>query len=471
MIPVMTPAQMAEVDANAPEGLEVLVERAATKVAAASVDLLGGTYGRRVVVLAGPGNNGLDGRVAARILTRRGVRVRVVDATGDDLQHEFERALSSGADLIVDAAYGTGFRGRFEFPHVDGVPVLAVDIPSAVSGLTGVVGGRAIRATATVTFAALKPGLLFGAGASLSGRIRLADIGLDTSGAMVHLVEDTDIAPWLPDRGHDSHKWRTATWLFAGSPGMMGAARLSCGAAQRAGAGYVRHTPAATIRSAGADGSIGVAGTTGTEGTEAVVHRLDPSNWCDAVVADVSRFGSVGVGPGVGRDAATVDAVRGLTALDGFPLVIDGDGLNALGTDAVDILRDRRSPTVLTPHDSEYARLTGDEPGKDRIDAAVTLAARSRSVVLLKGPTTIVAGPDGEVLLSNSGDQRLATAGTGDVLTGVIAAHLAMGVEPLRAAATGSFIHGRAATSGPRFGLVASDLIALLPAVYSDLLT
>lgn len=480
MIPVLTPAEMAEVDANAPETLDVLVERAATKVAASVIDLLGGTYGRRVLVVAGPGNNGLDGKVAARILRRRGVRVEVLDARSDDLSSQVAAALGLGTDLVVDAAFGTGFRGEFHFPDVGDVDVLAVDIPSGVNGLTGSVSGRAAQAVATVTFAALKPGALFGDGAVLSGQVRLADIGLDTSGATMHLVEDSDIGRWLPRRDHGSHKWKSATWLFAGSPGMMGAARLSCAAAQRAGSGYVRHTPVTVERRTGevgaeTGGAVGSAGAGAdaalTYASEAVVDIVAPSRWHSAVESDVARFGSVAVGPGIGRDPATVEAVRRLAALDGFTLLIDGDGLNALGTDAAQILSARRSPTVLTPHDREFERISGTTPGDDRIAAAVEFAAWSNSVVLLKGPTTVVADPAGGVLLSNSGDPRLATAGTGDVLTGVIAAHLAMGVEPLRAAAAGAFVHGRAATIGPRYGVVASDLVAALPAVYTDLLS
>lgn len=502
MIPVMTPAQMARVDANAPEGLGVLVQRAATKVATAAVDLMGGTYGRRVVVVAGPGNNGADGTVAAGLLRRRGARVEVIDARHDDLQRALDACSVHHLDLVIDAAFGTGFHGSFEFPDVGDTPVLAVDIPSGVNGLTGAISGRAVDADLTVTFAALKPGNLFGAGAGASGRVRLVDIGLDVSGATMHLVEDRDVAKWLPQRPRDAHKWDTATWIFAGSPGMAGAARLCCRAAQRAGAGYVRHTPLrtpSTLTGSGEHvtgghgtgiGAVGdgeqahpVAGPVAqrvaqpgdggsqTEGSEAVVHHVDPTEWSDVLARDASRFGSVAIGPGLGRDVTTVEAIRRIAALDGFPLLIDGDGLNALGVDGATILSQRRSPTVLTPHDREFERLTGSQPGDHRVDAVCELAASSRSVVLLKGPTTVVADPNGRVLLSNSGDSRLATAGTGDVLSGMIAAHLAMGAEPLLAAAAAAFIHGRAAAAGPRCGVVAGDLVAALPEVYSELMS
>lgn len=464
MIPVMTPAQMNEVDANAPESLEVLVGRAATKVATTAIDVMGGAYGRRVVVIAGPGNNGADGKVAAAILRRRGVRAEVIDARSDELQQLVDRSLAQQVDLVIDAAFGTGFRGGFEFPHVGDVPVLAVDIPSGVNGSTGLASGHVADAVATVTFAALKPGLLLGDGPAASGQVRLVDIGLDVSGAMMHLVEDSDVGDWLPQRRRDGHKWDTATWVFAGSPGMAGAARLCCGAAQRAGAGYVRHTPL------GPPSTTLVGSGSGTEGSEAVIHPLDPSEWAEAVATDHTRFGSVVIGPGLGRRADAIDAVRDIAALDGFTLLIDGDGLNALGVDAAAVLSRRQSPTVLTPHDREFERLTGSPPGNDRVGAARELASSSGSVVLLKGPTTVIADPTGAVLFSNSGDTRLATAGTGDVLSGIIAAHLAMGAEPLRAAGAGAFVHGRAATSRPAYGLVAGDLVATLPEVYSELL-
>ncbi|MGH9183450.1 MAG: NAD(P)H-hydrate epimerase, partial [Acidimicrobiales bacterium] len=228
----MTPAEMGEIDAASSEPTEVLVGRAGAAVARAAVAVMGGSYGRRVVVVAGKGNNGADGREAARRLRRRGVRVAVVDAaaTGPRLPP---------ADLVIDAAFGTGLRGGWEPPDPGRTPVLAVDIPSGVAGLTGEVRGGALAAGRTVTFAALKPGLLLGAGAALAGEVEVADIGLDTSAARAHLVTDGDIAAWLPRRPVETHKWRSAVWVVAGSAGMAGAAGLAAGGALRAGAGYV----------------------------------------------------------------------------------------------------------------------------------------------------------------------------------------------------------------------------------------
>jgi NAD(P)H-hydrate repair Nnr-like enzyme with NAD(P)H-hydrate epimerase domain len=170
VIPILTPAEMGEVDRAAPEPVELLVGRAAGAVARAALELLDGAYGRRVVVVAGPGNNGWDGRVAGELLAARGVVVRVVDALDAP-------ELLPPSDLVIDAAFGTGFRGSYEFPDPDGAPVLAVDIPSGVSGLTGEVSGRPAHAVATVTFAALKPGLLLGQGPAHCGHVDVADIG------------------------------------------------------------------------------------------------------------------------------------------------------------------------------------------------------------------------------------------------------------------------------------------------------
>ncbi|MBS1837218.1 MAG: NAD(P)H-hydrate dehydratase [Actinobacteria bacterium] len=444
---------MAAVDAAAPEPVEVLVRRAAGAVERAAVELLGGTYGRRVVVVAGPGNNGEDGRVAAALLRRRGVRVVVVDVS------EAPPVLGP-ADLVIDAAFGTGFHGSFTFPDPDGAPVLAVDIPSGVSGSTGVATGAPAPAVATVTFAALKPGLLLHDGPAFAGRVVLADIGLDVSGRTLAgppagLVTDADVVEWVPTRLPDDHKWRHAVRVVAGSPGMTGAARLCTAAALRAGAGYV------CLTVPGEDRPVAPA--------EAVVVPLPIDGWSTAVLADQSRFAAVAIGPGLGRSDAVRRQVRAVLAGADRPVVLDGDGLWAIADDPVAAIAARPStarrvaPTVLTPHDGELAALTGSPPGEDRIAAARRLAADTGSVVLLKGPTTVVADPGGEVALVRSGDARLATAGTGDVLTGVVAAYLAAGAAPMRAAAAAAHVHGRAAMLGHRRGLVAGDVVGLLP--------
>ena len=431
MLPVVTPAEMGAIDAAAPEPVEELIERAGAAVARSALRLLGGTYGRRVVVVAGKGNNGNDGRAAARRLARRGVRVEVLDAA------DLPGALPP-ADLVIDAAYGTGFRGDWKAPTTD-APVLAVDIPSGVDGLTGVAAGSPFPAVATVTFAALKPGLLLADGPELAGEVELADIGLDVSSASVHVVEEADVAAWLPRRPRSGHKWQAAVRLVAGSPGMTGAAHLASAAAFRAGAGYV------TLSSPGVEDDP-------LKPTEVVGRPLPAEGWVEAALEDAERYGSLVVGPGLGA----ADEVPALVAGWPGPVLVDGDGL------VPDLHGDQ---LVLTPHEGEFARLAGEKPGADRIAAVRRLAASTGAVVLLKGSTTVVAEPAGEVLVTTTGDARLATAGTGDVLSGVIGALLAAGVPPARAAAAGAFLHGRAGALGFSHGLVASDLLDRLPIV------
>jgi len=453
---------MAEVDRLAPEPVDELIGRAASAVARVAMEMLGGTYGRRVVVVAGPGNNGNDGRVAAQLLTRRGIRCAVLDAA------EVSGGVVPPCDLVIDAAYGTGFRGDYVFPDVGAAPVLAVDVPSGVFGLTGQVGGSPAAADVTVTFAAIKPGLLFGEGAGLAGTVLIADIGLDVSVASAHLVDDADVSNWVPPRRATAHKWQHAVSVVAGSPGMTGAAALVCGAALRAGSGYVRlSVPGATATSSGVP--VEAVEILATTSPSEDVPTVDDA--IRAALVGIDRCAAVVVGPGLGRSSQSRAVVRSIVESVAVPLVVDGDGLRLLGPNPASLLAHRRGPTILTPHDGEFAELSGEEPPADRIAAVRQLSSQTNCVVLLKGPTTVVANPDGEVLLVRSGDERLATAGTGDVLSGIIAAHLALGAEPLRAAAAAAHLHGCAAMLGPARGLIASDLVGLLPAAWDTLAT
>jgi NAD(P)H-hydrate epimerase len=444
LLPIVTPEEMAAIDAAAPEPVEELIGRAGRALAREALRMLGGTYGRRVVVVAGKGNNGADGRAAAEVLARRGVRVTVIDAA------EAPPSLPP-ADLVVDAAYGTGFRGDYDAPDPRGAPVLACDIPSGVRGDTGEATSGAVQANRTVTFAALKPGLVFEPGRSHAGAVTVADIGLDVSGARARVVEPGDLADWLPARPADAHKWRAAVWVVGGSPGMFGAPVLAASAAARAGAGYVRlSAPGVRAPLPGAP-------------VEVVGIDVPEHGWADDVLAGAERFRAVVIGPGLGDHGAA--EVRRVVAESIAPVVVDGDGLRALGTDCV---RAGHPTTVLTPHDGEFERLCGHRPGPDRIDAARRLAEATNAVVLLKGPATVVAAPGGDVLVATAGDARLATAGTGDVLSGAIAAFIARGVDPFRAAAAAAVVHGLAARLGPAQGLVASDVVAHLPAALAE---
>ncbi len=439
MIPVSTPAEMAAIDAAALQTTDELIRRAGRAVARSAVALMGGTYGRRVTVVAGPGNNGADGHVAAQELRRRGVRVHVV---APDI------AAIDGADLVIDAAFGTGLSRPYEAPRVGATPVLAVDIPSGVDGLTGETLGRPLAAACTVTFAAAKPGLLLGAGAGLSGEIEVVDIGLDTSRLIAHLVVDADVHWWVPTRPDDAHKYRASTWVIAGSRGMTGAARLAAGAAQRAGAGYVR----ASTPGPGAGPE---------EPIEAVGHPLPVEYWDRDVLYALDKMGSIVLGPGLGRSDATRAAVRSVVSGATIPIVIDGDGLAALGDRAERFTRSRRAATIVTPHDGEFAALAGRAPGPDRMGDVAALAERLDAVVVSKGPTTVIAAPDGRVRFVTSGAKRLATAGTGDVLSGIVGAFVARRADPLEAAAAAAHVHGVAASLASP-AMIASDLLDTL---------
>ncbi len=478
MIPVLTPAEMAGVDRQAPEPVDVLVGRAGAAVARRAARLLGGTYAKNVTVVAGKGNNGADGRLAAKLLSANGARVNVLEAA----------ALAGGSalppsELVIDAAYGTGLERPYSPPDPGRAPVLAVDIPSGLSGLTGEVldRGGAMAAVVTVTFASWKPGLLLGAGPTLAGDVELADIGLGQlvdAIAKCWLVEDRDVVRLLPRRPREAHKWLTALHVVAGSPGMTGAPWFVSRAALRAGAGYV------LLSMPGVEPTV-------LPPSEIVHAPVPASGWHSQVLNGLDRVKALVVGPGLGHTAGAGGEpglpggeVGALVAAAPVPVVIDADGLNAIGSlEALGVIVAKRSqPTVITPHVGEFTRLAGKPPGPDHIAAAREAAARSGAIVLLKGSTTVVASPDGSaggagpagsggpggsdaqgsnagsVLISASGDSRLATAGTGDVLSGVIGAFIARGVPAFEAAALAAHVHGRAALAGYAEGLVAGDL-------------
>ncbi len=414
--------------------------------------MLGGVYGRRVTVLAGPGNNGADGLVAARVLASWGVAVRVVHVD------RFAPPPSSieDADLVIDALFGTGTVREMTFPSV-GVHtmVLAVDIPSGVDARTGRLfpGCSVQRADVTVTFVAPKPGLLFEPGASLAGEIRVADIGIHLAAdesARTVLLDEASVRQRLHRPEVTAHKWKHAMLVVAGSAGMTGAALLCAHSAARCGASLVRLSIPGTVHG----------------GDEVVGMDLPATEWGMVAAGHAARCSAVVVGPGLGSDVATQAEVRALLdALPaGMPVILDGDGL---GSVTPELLAALHRPMILTPHDGEFTRLSGTAPSSDRISTTREFALRTNAVVLLKGPTTVVASPTGHVEVIRSGDQRLATAGSGDVLAGVIGAFCAVGMDPFHAASTAAFVHGRAAMRGRPFGLVAGDL----PVLLADLLT
>lgn len=452
MRPIVTPDEMRAIDASAVVPVDVLIERAGAAVARAAVRMLGGTYGRTVDVIVGPGNNGADGRVAARLLAAAGVRVRV---------HEVATCPPrlGPTDLVVDAAYGTGFRGAWQPPDVGAARVLAVDIPSGVDGRTGAAEGPVLAAERTVTFAAWKPGLLFPPGRDLAGEVEVADIGLAVGGAAAQVLERGDVVDWWPTRGAAAHKWHAALRVVAGSRTMPGAAALVAAGALRTGAGMVH------VSSPGLDGH-------GQLPVEAVQRPLPAVGWADEALRSFDRFHAAVIGPGLGRADEMAASARHTIVHAPLPLVVDGDALFALAWNAdgaATLLRRRNAPTVLTPHDGEYQLLTGARPVADRLVAARRLAFDTGCIVLLKGPTTVVAEPAGQAIVVTAGDERLATAGSGDVLTGIVGALLARQVSAFEAAAMGAWVHGAAGRHCQREGFIASDLPAALPGLLAEL--
>ena len=435
MLPVVTPAEMNAVDAQATESEEILIHRAGYAVATAALRMLGGSYGRRVNVIAGKGNNGQDGRVAAQLLQRRGVRCKL-HSPGPDILTD--------ADLVIDAAYGTGLRDSWRPPPQPQCPVLAVDIPSGVDGLTGEDRGS-LQAQQTITFGALKPGLLLEPGASRAGKIEIADLGLGITSSQCNLITDQDLLTPLSQRTATDHKWTNALRLIAGSPGMTGAAELAANGALRAGAGMVvASSPTIDIQPSDLP-------------TEAVTRQIINDNWLPEVLNDLERFAALLIGPGLGTNPHTIAATAELIEQAPIPVIVDADALTAVATHP-SCLQRRVLPTILTPHDGEFEKLTGSPPATDRC-AAVRAAAKN-SVVLLKGPTTLVSDQQGDLIFVRNANQRLATAGTGDVLAGIIGALIRNTPAHLAAAAAAHW-HGQAAQLAQP-GMTASDLPSLL---------
>jgi len=446
MRPVITPAESVRLDEVATVPEAVLLERAGLAVALAAVRM-GARYGTRVIVLAGTGNNGGDGWVAARHLERRGVDVVVRSLgypTGSDSPrrvaaiaaiHEGVTATDLGApepaDLIVDALFGSGFHGTLPdrvVPWTDHpAPVLSVDLPSGLDGTEGSASGAVFRAARTVTFHALKTGHLVGVGPEVSGEVEVVDIGLSGERPEWLLCGDEDAS--VPSRPRTAHKWSAGTVaVVGGSPGIAGAAVLAGRAALEFGAGVARVVVPGGIVGAVAAMDPGV--TTAGVGAGSVFSTGD----ADAVIAGLSRFGVLVLGPGLG-DADSGFVATLLAAWDG-PVVLDADGITAI-TPAE--LERRTAPTVVTPHAGEFARITG-EPASPA--AAAALAEATGAVVLLKGSPTFVMGAERWVVAS--GSEALATIGTGDVLAGMVAALIARGMSAEAAARAAAYRHGRA---------------------------
>ena len=466
MIPLLTAAEIRAAEepvlAATPEG--TLMQRAATGLATVCTRLLGAVYGRRVVLLVGTGNNGGDVLFAGAHLARRGARVTAVlldtgraHATGlAALRRAGGRVLTTDAaavigraELVLDGMLGIGGRGSLR-PEAAGLARLAgasaaltvaVDIPSGIDADTGAVDGAAFPAMHTVTFGAVKPGLVVGEGRGYAGEVHLVDIGLDLPAARAFRLTDADVAARLPlpSAGDDKYS-QGVVGIVAGSATYPGAAVLCTGAALRTRPGHVRYAGTA------ADG-VRVAW------PEAIVTERRPG--------DAGRVQAWVIGPGMGTDDDARSVLAEVLATD-LPVVVDADALTIAAREQ-DLVRGREAPTLLTPHDREFERF-GTDVGTDRIGAARRLAADLGCSVLLKGDATVVAGPDGTAFVNGTGTPWLATAGTGDVLSGIAGSLLATGLPAAEAGAVAAHLHGRtgqlAAERGP---LLAGDLVRRLP--------
>ena len=447
-----------------------LMQRAAAGLAAHCVRWLPHVYGARVVILAGAGNNGGDALFAGALLARRGAGVVAVALDPDRLHVGGCAALQRAggriralntitnlggfvrqADLVLDGIVGLGAIGQLRAPADEVVEAandaaglrVAVDLPSGVHPDTGAVDGTAFRADRTVTFGAIKLGLAVGEGREHVGDLDVVDIGLGAHlGAPAALqLTDDDVAGLLPRAGDGDDKYSGGILgVAAGSATYPGAAVLTVGAALRMRSSLVRYVgPAA----------LGVS----SAWPEAVVS--------DGVPSEAGRVQAWAVGPGLGRDRAAEQTLANVLHSD-LPVVIDADGLRLLARRRV-LLQRRSAVTVLTPHDREFTAF--DVPlGADRVGAATALATQLGVTVLLKGAATIVVDPAGRTYVNATGTPAMASAGSGDVLTGIIGSLLAAGLPPGLAAAAGAHLHGRAGQLAERAGaLLATDLIAALP--------
>lgn len=469
--------------ARLPEG--TLMQRAATGLAATCARLLtrrrGRVYGSQVVVLAGSGDNGGDALYAGAALARRGAGVTAVllapsrahagglaalrAARGRVvLEQEVGLAGFSCADLVLDGIVGIGGRGGLR-PEAEpyararrrGV-VVAVDVPSGVDADTGEVAGVALRADVTVCFGTYKPGLLIDPGAAYAGAVQLVGIGLDLPPAGVEALQHAEAGALLPLPGAESDKYRRGVvGVAAGSATYPGAALLAVAGALHGGAGAVRY--------------VGTA-------AEEVVRRFPEALVTEGGPAGAGRVQAWVVGPGGGEGAR--QALAEALASD-VPVLVDADGLTELGRLGPGALAGRTAPTLLTPHTGEAARLlagvdgtappAADELAASRLATARRLAAAYRATVLLKGSTTVVADPGGQVRVNPTGTPWLATAGSGDVLAGLAGSLLAAGLPVLDAASVAAYLHGlagRHAAGAPGAPVTALQVAAALPVVWRD---
>jgi hydroxyethylthiazole kinase-like uncharacterized protein yjeF len=479
VLPVLLPSRMQEADRRTIEAgvpSVVLMERAGHAVAFSALRLLGKAYGRRILVLAGKGNNGGDALVVARKLHRMGALVRIAmtqpprSLEGDPLvmyerlvplgipvgtpAPEIIEKVAANSDLVIDGLFGTGFKGAasgivgewIEAANRSGTAILAIDIPSGLDGATGSVRGPVIKAIKTVALQALKCGHLLGEGPKVCGDLEIADLGIAVTDAdaTAFVSEAADVADMVPRRPVDAHKWSSGSVLVVGgSRGMTGAAIMTAKAALKAGAGIVMLAIPRSVQ----QHVVPTVPELLTLALEETSEGALSEDAFESIAAAASRYRILALGPGLGREPSTGRLVRRLLGELDNPAVVDADALNLLGTDAYKVVGEREAPTVITPHPAEMARMLASDPkvvDRERLSVATEVAAKWQCVVILKGHRSVVAGPEGIPVVNVTGGPELATAGTGDVLTGIVAALLSAGATPMGAAIAGAWLHGKA---------------------------
>ncbi len=505
MLPVFTAAEMRAVDARAIAELGIAGPRLMENAGAGAARLIAREFaairGKRVPILCGKGNNGGDGFVVARRLKAQGARVQVFlvgrrgDVKGDAAlalhrwrgrieEIEAESGLPAlgrelgQADVIVDALLGTGLTGpahglvaeAIGAVNASGRPVVSLDLPSGLGSDQGALLGPTVNAALTATFAGYKRSLLLYPAASHAGRVFVIDIGIPPieveRGIATFLLEEGDVRRHFPPRQPDAHKGSFGHLLvIAGSVGKTGAAALTGRAALRSGVGLCTiATPASQQPIVAALGMEQM-----TEPLAETAGQTVSLKARERLLELAARTDAVALGPGLSLDPETQELIRGLVAEVDRPMVVDADALSALGGH-LDLLDRAAGPRALTPHPGEMARMlraTVAEVQSDRLEAVRTFCARHRVALALKGAGTVIGGPDARVFINPTGNPGMASGGSGDVLTGMVGAFLARGLDALTALQAGCFLHGLAGdlACGERGedGLIAGDIIEAIP--------
>jgi len=507
---VVTASQMAEMDALCTQKYRIpgliLMENAGRGLADVARTMLKDPIGKNVSIFCGPGNNGGDGYVAARHLTNMGafvtvhvlaerakiagdalVNLTILESTGYsiDFLKRIPQTLQPPPHLIIDAMLGTGVSGPLrglyaqavDFLNAQSVPILAVDVPTGVDADNGVINEKAVRAQKTATMAMPKIGLLLPPGRLHAGDLSVVDICMPSEiitlkPSQTWQIEVGDIPPVLPRRAPDAHKNRCGTVaVVAGSSGFTGAATLTSQAVMRSGAGLcylcspLSLNPIYEIKL-----------------TEVITWPFDDagtgylhSGCLSQLLPKLRGQTVVAVGPGLGQHEQTVELVRQLLRELAQPMVLDADGLNAC-EGHTDLMKNYRGELVLTPHPGELARLTGlstNDILRDRIAVARDCAAKWGVTLVLKGAPSVIAFTNGHIFINSTGNAGMATAGSGDVLTGIIAGFMAQGVSAQDAAMAGVYVHGLAGDRASRrlgqIGMIAGDILCNVPQTLVDL--